>query len=331
MSNIELYIKSNTTRKAQTSDNMIRDLNNVKVNLDTTDQQGIWDSIFNRTDIKDSRKELLLKYVKGYLIHYKLPYDIFEFRLKKTEKNGVWDTYNFNLNDSGVEKPIKKKISLKLEELKDKIKLIQNPEHKLIFNLLTNYIEIERLDLCLVKVSNYDKEKDHYFDGVSKIVMNSTNKKFKTIIIDLHQEDLDLIEEYKKDGDYMINIKKNKNSKTCIKKRRCNNYSGIIKKLTLEYFGEELINTDFRRLATKLSFKKVEHLPSEEKMIVLKSDAEKRGHSIEVAVKYYLDETDDKTTNISLKYKDSITILDKDDKVIGTYLLSDIIKKMNID
>ena len=135
-------------------------LNQIK-NLESLTPEELWNLVESNGKSTDEKRRVQY-IIKGYLKHYKTPFDIFEKNLKKVEVNGKYIHNCDNLEEpeaAQVKKKVKTVPTLsELEQIKENVKTIENKEHRLLFNLLTNY-PVLRNDLALVRIRK-PKEKE---------------------------------------------------------------------------------------------------------------------------------------------------------------------------
>ena len=146
------------------------------------------------------------------------------------------------------------------------------------------------------------------------IIIPKSNKKGDSLKIKLNDLEMTF------DTDYLLNI----NSET--NKGKCNYYSKLIPKLTLKYFGERLTQTQLRKVSVTNSFKKNEHKPVKEQIGQLTIDASGRNHSVETAMRHYLEDTDD--INVSLRVKKTLNIVNENGDIEYSYDLKEMITIM---
>ena len=210
-------------------------------------------------DVKPRTKQDKHFIVKKYLDYLKL--DCYKFNKNKIENKVV------------KELPSRKELQGLLKETK--VDILQD---KLVLNLLLNYAEVLRCDLSNVKVVNFDKTEPHLIDNT--IVFPTINKTdFKNIIIELKPEEQNTIKELSIKSEYLLNF---------TGKNRSKSYSDYIKRITLKYIGKTYNQTDFRKISARndleeLDIKKEDIL----KMKELESRAQKRGHSLNMAIDKY--------------------------------------------
>ena len=192
--------------------------------------------------------------------------------------------------------------------------------HKaIIFSILINN-DIPRADLAIVKIRNYTEEEHHMNSKTNTIIIPKSNKKGDSLKIKLNDFESNLYKEMTFDTDYLLNI----NSET--NKGKCNYYSKLIPKLTLKYFGERLTQTQLRKVSATNSFKKNEHKPVKEQIEQLTIDASGRNHSVETAMRHYLEDTDD--INVSLSVKKTLNIVNDNGDIEYSYDIKQMITIM---
>ena len=155
-SKIEIFCES--FEKVNTQVSYRSTLNQIK-GLDTLKQEKLWNLVESNGKSTDEKRRIQY-IIKGYLKHHKLPFDLFEKNLKKVEVNGKY----IHTCDIEVEEPeikLKKVTTVpslsQLDQIKEKVKKIENLEHRLLFHLLTNY-PVLRNDLANVKIKNYSEK-----------------------------------------------------------------------------------------------------------------------------------------------------------------------------
>lgn len=296
---IERYISS--IENINTKEQFNRFLINLSKDINPygSTEEELWEFI-ERKDIKIETKRHYQYIIKGFRKFNNLTTDYFSFKLQK-DNNGRY----LNSDNQQAEFKVAKKLPDDYQELIDKI---ENPNHKLLLKLLTEYEEVLRGDLSYVKMAQI-------INGV--IVIEETLKTNKRIEIKIKEEHLCLLDWSK---EYLIHMEpKDKN-------KRSNAYSKLLGRITGRYLGVSLKINAFRHICTTKGQKSIEHLPLKEQQVLLKEQAGKRAHSSSVAVSHYIDETDD--INVSLDYKKTINIL-RGDTVIESYNLEEVIKVMN--
>ena len=152
------------------------------------------------------------------------------------------------------------------------------------------------------------------------IIIPKSNKKGDSLKIKLNDFESNLYKEMTFDTDYLLNI----NSET--NKGKCNYYSKLIPKLTLKYFGERLTQTQLRKVSATNSFKKNEHKSVKEQIEQLTIDASGRNHSVETAMRHYLEDTDD--INVSLSVKKTLNIVNDNGDIEYSYDIKQMITIM---
>jgi hypothetical protein len=300
--NISLYeyINSLENHSVETKKTHSLVLNKIEkdISIRNSTEKELWDYI-EGLDIKLQTKRNKQFILKSYRQFHKLDTTYFDKKLKKDNTG----EYINSATPLPTIKPIKKLP----DNFRDLINKIQNKNHKLLLRLLTDYDEILRCDLAFVKRTQIVED---------TIVIKESRKTKMPVNIKLKQEDLDLIDHY---YDYIIHINA---------VNRANSYTKLVQRITKQYLGIELSQTDFRHLKSSELFKANEHLPIKQQQELLKTDASKRAHSASVAMSHYIDETDE--INVSIKYKKTINILGDDGKLIESYNINEIIKVMNI-
>ena len=145
-----------------------------------------------------------------------------------------------------------------MEQIKEKVKTIENLEHRLLFNLLTNY-PVLRNDLALVRIRNAKEKEPRVNFKKNTIVFPEVNKAKKKIVIELNEEDSEILNSmtFNKEQKYLLSINGDENN-------RCNNYTKLIKRLTKQYFDKSITQTAFRHLSVTKSFHDASHLPVKE-------------------------------------------------------------------
>ena len=179
-----------------------------------------------------------------------------------------------------------------MEEIKEKVKTIENKEHRLLFNLLTNY-PVLRNDLALVRIRKPKEKEPRVNFKTNTITFPEVNKTKKKVEIELNEEDSENLNSMKfpKDQKYLLSINGDEEN-------RCNNYTKLLKRLTKQYFDKSITQTAFRHLSVTKSFHDASHLPIKEQNEKIERDAANRGHSSRVAREIYLENTD--IVNVSL-------------------------------
>jgi hypothetical protein len=277
----------------------------------------LWNVSQNLADIKCVTKRKYQHAIKSYLEYLKVPTPIFTKNLTKEMIDGEFKTPNIiEINDPIVELNLPT-----LETLKERINEIMNPSHRLLFNLLTCYSTVLRTDLANVKLSNYTETEPHLKDNIITFPSINKVKIDKPIILELNEVDIELFNQIKFKTDYLISI-------DCEPKNRSNNYSKLITKLSLKYFGLHLTQNSFRKIATTHSINSVSHLNIKEQNAVLNEQARNRGHSVSTARSFYLQDTD--FVNICPELTKTLIIVNKDGGVQKSYLVEDIIKSMEL-
>ena len=174
--------------------------------------------------------------------------------------------------------------------------------------------------MAKVKVKNYKAEEAHVNFKENSIVFPTINKeKYTNIVIKLNEEDSDLLNIMKFEGNYLLTIGGKEEN-------RCNNYSTLITTLSDRYFGQKLNQTDLRHLATTASYKKTEHLPEKEKALLREKESRSRGHSSKTASQYYVEDTND--VRVCLKNKSELTIVNDSGDIEYSYNLKELIVVM---
>ena len=292
--------------KESTASGQINQLNAIQEtlgkSLDKATEQEIWDSVWNTTCAFSSK----IKYqymVLNYLRFHGLEYKLYEHNMKNV--GGVF----VNLTNEKVLDEKKKeveplKILPPLQDILDKLEVIDDPQYAFVFNYLCSK-DIVRLDLAKVKRKNFNREFDSYIeDGV--IYFEPLNKTYKEdhLPFKLSEEQLELVNkiEYKKETDYLLNISGAISS-------RCANYGKRISDKSKRYFGAKFCNTDFRKMVKTHFEKQVEHLPLKERQAASRELAKRMGHSVKVANEHYLQETSD--INVSIETKRMLNIIYK--------------------
>ena len=170
-------------------------------------------------------------------------------------------------------------------------KTIENKEHRLLFNLLTNY-PVLRNDLANVKIKGAKEKEARVNFKTNTITFPEVNKTKKKIVIKLNEEDSEILNSmtFNKDQ-YLFTINGDENI-------RSNNYTKLLKRLTKQYFDKSITQTAFRHLSVTKSFHDASHLPVKEQNEKIERDAANRGHSSRTAREIYLENTD--IVNVSL-------------------------------
>jgi hypothetical protein len=298
---IETYISS--IKNINTKETFRRFLLNLSKEIDPyqSSEEQLWDFIENKKNVKIETKRHYQYIIKGFRKFHNLFTDYLSFKLKK-DNNGRY------VNSDNQQEEVKISKTLP-DDYRDLINNIENPNHKLLLRLLTDYDEVLRGDLSNVKMSQIN-------DGV--ILIEETLKTKKRIEIKIKQEDLVLLDWSK---EFLIHMEPKDINK------RSNAYSKLLRRITKKYLGVLLTVNDFRHISTTKGLKKIEHLPLREQQVLLKEQASKRAHSSSVAISNYLNDTND--INVSLDYKKTINIL-RGDTVIESYNLEEVIKVMNL-
>lgn len=277
----------------------------------------LWNIVENR-EIAESTKRKIQFRIKGYLEYYKLPCELFKKYLTR-DKNGHFPNISTKATKSEPEPEIEEKKLPLSETLRQKLDDVKNKEYKLLLSILINN-DIPRCDLALVKVRNFTKDQHHMNNKTNTIIIPSSNKKYERMEIKLTETESELYNSIEFKTDYLLNI----NSKT--DKGRCNRYSQLIPELTLEYFGERLTQTELRKCAVTDDYKKNEHLPEKQKIEALTINASKRGHSLNTALRHYLQDSTD--INVCLKFKDTLNIVDENGEIEDSFDLKETVKVM---
>ena len=283
--------------------------------LETLKQEDLWDSI-EAKDIETDKKRRIQYIIQGYLKHHKLPFDIFEKNLKKVEVNGKYiHTCEVEVPEIKLKKVKTVPTLSELEQIKEKVKTIENLEHRLLFNLLTNY-PVLRNDLALVRIRNAKEKEPRVNFKKNTIVFPEVNKAKKKIVIELNEEDSEILNSmtFNRDQKYLLSINGDENN-------RCNNYTKLIKRLTKQYFDKSITHTAFRHLSVTKSFHDASHLPVKLQNEKIERDSALRGHSSRVAREIYLENTD--IVNVSLDNKRVLNLM-RGDEIVRVVNLKDI-------
>jgi hypothetical protein len=151
--------------------------------------------------------------------------------------------------------------------------------HKLLLNLYIKYPPL-RTDYCTVKLKNYDKDKDNYYnDGTfyfNSLIKNDL-KNNNTLTITLFPEDRQIADCLK--GQDFFFPSRNKDPS--------NDFVKTLQKYSQEYFGESLSVNDFRRRYFTDFMKSVKGLEFPEAYTKVKEIAKKSNTSIEQMINYY--------------------------------------------
>ena len=169
-----------------------------------------------------------------------------------------------------------------------------------------------------MKVANFTDVEHHIKENT--IIMPKTNKKGNKIEIKLSENEIEIYNSIEFKTDYLLNI----NSET--KEGRSNSYGKLIKKLTEKYFGEALTQTQLRKCSVTDDFKKNEWKPVKEQIEALTISAAGRNHSLDVALRHYLQDSHD--INVNLKVKSTLNIVDDNGHIQYSYDLKEIITNM---
>lgn len=158
-----------------------------------------------------------------------------------------------------------------------------NDYKRLLLNLYIKYPPL-RTDYCTVKLKNYNKKEDNYYEkGV--IYFNHLIKNDNTLTINLEKEEQEMFEKIKNEKEFLFKEVSNDMS---------NDFVRAIRKYSFELIGEHLSINDFRRRYFTDFMKSVKSMEFPEAYILVKDIAQKSNTSIEQMINYYYGKEQDK-------------------------------------